>query len=341
MNEVASARCRRCLLTDAMPGIRIDETGLCNICQATPPAEQLAEVRAQLHRDMEGVIREHRGTRPYECVVAYSGGKDSSYTLKLLVETYELRCLAVTIDNGFLSSSTLDNCRAVCGGLGVDHVLFAPSRKFAEKMYRTSAMDEGVHPPAAVRRASSICSSCIAMVNTHVLQKALQVGAPIVAGGYIGGQLPREAAMTRVRSGERVRARAATVDRFVRHFGEDARPYFELSPADASSDREVVVINPMLGLSVSEDEIIAALAPLGWSRPTDTGVTSTNCRLNDLGVYVHSRRHGFHPYAAEIAEQLRHGLMTQDQALHKLTTLPRREQVMWIADRIGLAADKV
>jgi hypothetical protein len=160
-----------------------------------------------------------------------------------------------------------------------------------------------------------------------------------VAGGYLAGQLPKDASVMTLSPGVMVRVRTPMVERFVRYFGEEARPYFELTQANAGVLPEIAVINPMLGLSVREEEIIAALEPLGWKRPKDTGVTSTNCRLNDLGVYMHSRRHGFHPYAFEIAEQLRHGLVTLEEASAKLDALPSRENVEWLADGIGVELD--
>lgn len=339
MDQLSTRRCRRCLLPEAFPGLRFDETSLCDICQSVPPTDVLDARRSGILRAMEAAVDANRGAQPYECVLAFSGGKDSSYTLKLLVEQYRLRCIAITIDNGFLSADTLTNCRAVCGALGVDHVLFTPNRGFMEKMYRTSAVREEVHSPSAVQRASSICNSCISVVNTHILQKALELGAPLVAGGYLGGQLPRDGSVITIRPGHMAKIRAAAVDRFVQFFGEEARLYFELSRAAAETGREITVLNPMLGLSIREDQIIAGLVPLGWKRPVDTGITSTNCRLNDLGVYLHSRRHGFHPYALEIAEQLRHGLLTREEGLAKLETLPTREDVAWLADRIGVARD--
>lgn len=320
-----------------MPGLDIDAKGVCRFCREAPPMEAARKERAALRAEMEATIAARRGARPYEAIVAYSGGKDSSYTLKLLVEQYGLRCLAVTVDNGFLGSGTLDNCRAVCGALGVDHMVFAPSRRFTEALYRKSAEDESLHSAAAVKRASSICSSCITVINTHMLQQALQWGAPIVAGGYIGGQVPRDGAVMSVRPGQQARIRSKLVERFAAALGEDAKPYFELPPAAGGEDaREVTVINPMLGLVVTEEEIIRAISALGWTRPKDTGVTSTNCRLNDLGVFIHTRRHGFHPYALEIAEQLRAGTMSRAEAEEKLSRLPERAEVTWIAERIGL-----
>lgn len=329
-------RCPRCLLPDTVPGLTFDAAGLCDICQVTPPASKLHEMAREVRQEMERIIDANRGARPYECVLAYSGGKDSSYTLRMLVEEYGLRVVAVTIDNGFLSTDTFGNCRAVTSALGVDHVLFTPSQKFMQRMYRTSAVSEDMHSPASIQRASSICSSCINLVNTHVLQKALEMGAPLVAGGYLGGQLPRDASTVTVRPGLQVKLRTALVNRFARAFGEEARSYFELARNPSEASKEIVIINPMLGRTVTEEEIITSISELGWKRPKDTGKTSTNCRLNDLGVYIHTRRHGFHPYAFEIAEQLRQEVVTREEALTKLETLPTAEDVGWIIDKIGL-----
>ena len=330
-------RCERCLLPAGVCGVQLDERGWCGVCRETPPSDQLAASIDEIKRQIDAVIAARRGASPYECVVAFSGGKDSSFTLKVLVEDYQLRCIAVTVDNGFMASGALENCRAVCGGLGVDHVLFTPQRGFMDGMYRASALNESMHAPAAIQRASSICSACINLINSHVLQRALELGAPLVAGGYLGGQLPRDACTMTVRPDTKLRS--AMVERYARAFGAQARRYFAVVPRAGEEGRDIAVINPMLGLCVSERQIVDALAPLGWRRPADAGLTSTNCRLNDLGVYLHHRRHGFHPYALEIAEQLRYGLLTREEAAEKLDAIPPRERVAELAQRIGLSRD--
>ena len=327
--------CFRCLLPDTMPSVVIDESGLCETCRATPDANVLAEERKTLRAELEAAIDERRGAQPYEAVVAFSGGKDSSFALKHLVEDFGLRCLAVTIDNDFLSEDTFGNCKAVCSALGVDHEIFAPNRKFSAHMYRVSARHSNARPPVRSEYASSICASCISLINTHMMRRAFQLQAPIIAGGYLGGQVPRDRAVTLVHAGRQARARRAMLHRQVSQFGEDAAPYFHLD-SGPDGERTVVIINPMLGIDLTEDEIIEALDPLGWTKPKDTGMTSTNCRLNDLGVYLHNRHYRFHPYAMEIAEQLRTGKLSKEEAKHKLATIPEREDVQWIADRLDL-----
>jgi tRNA(Ile)-lysidine synthase TilS/MesJ len=332
--------CRRCVLSSAVPGITFDETGLCSICQQTPAEETLAARRQKSRQEMTREIDRLRGVRPYECIVAFSGGKDSSFALKTLIEDYRLRCLAVTIDNGFISDETFRNCKLVCDALGADHVVFRPQNPFMKKMYGISAVSESMHPHAAIQRASSICNSCITLINTHMLNIALQHRAPIVAGGYIGGQLPKDTPILKLNLRASRNLRSSALQRFIGHFGEEAKLYFDIADEE-KGPAELIVINPMLGMSIGEEQIIDALQPLGWKRPIDTGLTSTNCRLNDLGVYIHNRRHGFHPYVLETADQVRHGLLSRQQALEKLAMIPKFQDIEWLAKKIGVGHNEI
>lgn len=168
----------------------------------------------------------------------------------------------------------------------------------------------------------------------------MQHRAPIIAGGYIGGQLPKDTPVLKLNLRANRIVRNGALQRFVGHFGDEARTYFELFDREVDAP-EIIVVNPMLGLTIAEDRIIEAIKLLGWNRPVDTGLTSTNCRLNDLGVYIHSRRHGFHPYVLETADQVRHGLLGRREALKKLATIPQYRDVEWLAKKIGVGHNAI
>ena len=73
----------------------------------------------------------------YDAIVAYSGGKESSYTLMQLVEELKLKCLAITVNNGYISkkAQTIDQKYL----LQVLEIWMAtPSPKFMKSIY-TSA----------------------------------------------------------------------------------------------------------------------------------------------------------------------------------------------------------
>jgi tRNA(Ile)-lysidine synthase TilS/MesJ len=332
--------CSRCVLSDKFPGITFDAAGLCSLCQDEPPAAEALARRRALKGKVEELYRTVRG-KDYDCLVAYSGGKDSSYTLWALSQTYGLRCLAITIDNGFVSKQAQRNIDALTNGLGVDHVYFKPAFAFMKTMYRES-LEGGVHVGAAVKRASAVCNSCIGLINNHMIKTALQMEIPMIAGGYLGGQVPKDAAIFEFKLGAMERAREVTLKRYVQRFGEvDARRFFSLDgvPESARRDDIIYVTNPMLVLEVSEREVLERLAPFGWVRPTDTGRHSSNCRLNDLGIHMHLKQHGFHPYVAELAEQVRIGLMDRAEALERLEAVPDRAVLDPIAGELGLDLD--
>jgi tRNA(Ile)-lysidine synthase TilS/MesJ len=319
-------------LPESFPGVTFDAAGECSLCQAAPSLADVEEACERSHRAMEAAIEELRGGGRYECVVAYSGGKDSSYALKLLIERYHLRCLAVTVDNGFVSERARVNAAAVTGALGVDLLTFRPAPALMRSLYRESALRPELHPPAVARRGSHICASCIGVINREVMNVAIQNGTRLVAGGYVGGQVPPGSAVLRVDpamlaiGGEVFRERALAV------LGPEAARLFSVLPAS----EKVALVNPLLGVRVPEEELIAALRPLGWVPTLDTGPSSTNCRLNELGILVHYRRYGFNPYVYEIAEQVRVGLLDRVTALARVRAIPEVVQVAEQAHEIGL-----
>jgi len=333
--------CSRCILPETFPGVTFDTHGICNECQKAPSPDEMKRIRADLLIQMEEAItrccKMARGA--YDCIVAFSGGKDSTYTLKLLVEQYKLRCLAITIDNGFVAKGAVENCHRVTEALSVDFIMFAPSPTFMNRMYRVSAERPDIHARAAIKRASPICNSCINLINNHMLIAALEKQVPIIAGGYIGGQVPKDSAVIHVDFAAHARARAASLTKYVQHFGDEASRYFDvdLSLVERSAIKKIAVLNPMLTLAISEEEIIESIRELGWCKPTDTGKNSSNCLLNDLGIAVHHQKFGFNPYVAEIAEQVRYGLMTREDGLDKAMAIPDLDEVAPQAERIGMA----
>jgi hypothetical protein len=331
------ALCARCVLPATFPGADFDEAGVCAQCRAAPPPERAALLREDLAQKLSAVFDAARGRGAYDVIVAFSGGKDSSYTLMELVERQHLRCLAVTIDNGFVAEQAFSNIRAVTGALGVDFLMFRPAPAFMNKVYRTSATGD-VHPKVALTRASSLCNSCIGLINAQMVRIALEKGVGVIAGGYIGGQVPRDAAVLEIDLDVHARFRAESVKRYLLHFGAEAAGYYGLPEelVAASGVKKLHVVNPMLALGVSEGRIVEELARLGWKKTADTGKNSTNCLLNELGVRIHVERQGHHPYAMEVAEQVRSGLMTRAEGIEKLSGVPSREEVAWQAERIGL-----
>lgn len=335
--------CTRCVLPATFPGISFDAAGVCSYCLAAADQLEMAEERRRLRTRLEEAIAASRGQGEYDCIVAFSGGKDSTYTLQQLVRTYQLKCLAVTIDNGFVAEQARQNCQTVTAALGVDFMFFRPAPDFMARMYRTSVTGGGVQTPASIKRASAICNSCISLINNLMVKFALQHGAPLIAGGYIGGQVPKNMAVLDLNLIQQERMRAPHREQYTQLFGPAAAQFFFIreSLLEQQPAGRVTVINPMLTVALSEQEIIAAIGELGWTPTTDTGRHSSNCRLNDLGIAIHFRQHGFHPYVFEVAEQVRSGLLSRAEALEKVQHIPDFADLGPQMTKIGIAVDEL
>ena len=87
---VSHRRCVRCVLPESFPGVVLDAAGVCSLCRRAPSAEQQRQRRVTLRKRLDRLVEEVRDRGPYDLLMAYSGGKDSSYTLAFLRREYYL-----------------------------------------------------------------------------------------------------------------------------------------------------------------------------------------------------------------------------------------------------------
>ncbi|MCI5059438.1 MAG: hypothetical protein MRY79_00030 [Alphaproteobacteria bacterium] len=324
---VESERCSHCGISVKFPGIKLDDDGVCHLCKDEGTRQEIEELRKNLNRQLDEVITKIGKRGDYDCIVAYSGGKDSSMTLLKLTRDYGLNCLAITIDNGFLSDSAIKNCHAFTQELGVDFTMFTPSFGFMRNMYRKS-IENKVHSNASAKRASAVCNSCIGLINNHMIKTAISMEVDMIAGGYLGGQVPKDAAVMEMNANNLVRFRESALDHYKMHFGDEAQKFFGIPPhvLEKLGDRTLYVTNPMLGWEYDKEAIIKEISQYGWEKPSDTGQHSSNCRLNDVGIIFHLKESGFHPYETELTDLVRKGFMTREDAIGKLNDIPDLDQ---------------
>ena len=141
-----SRRCKRCAASERMIPLRAD--GLCEecACHRTPDADSRSADDAA---SMNDVLQSHQGVGQgdYDALVCFSGGKDSSYLVRRVRDEFpEIRLLAFTIDNGFMSPVARNNVNRLAPLLDVDHVFVRPRRSLYVKLFRyglTHLNDQG------------------------------------------------------------------------------------------------------------------------------------------------------------------------------------------------------
>lgn len=113
----AMRRCTRCLLPETMPFVTFDDTGVCSYCHRY----QKLEVKGR--EALEVAVAPYRkGNGRPDCVVAFSGGRDSSYGLHYLKTELGLTPVAYTYDWGMVTDLARRNQSRLCGKLGIEHI---------------------------------------------------------------------------------------------------------------------------------------------------------------------------------------------------------------------------
>ena len=111
-------RCARCVLPTTYPFVDLDSDGVCIYCRNYQPFtfdghEALAREAAP-HRREDG--------RP-DCLIALSGGRDSTNCLHYAKNELGLTPIAYTYDWGMITDLARRNASRICAELGVEHII--------------------------------------------------------------------------------------------------------------------------------------------------------------------------------------------------------------------------
>ena len=113
-------RCTKCILPETMPFISFDDEGVCNYCKNyklrnnPKPKEELFQL-VEPYRRKEGL----------DCIVPFSGGRDSCYGLHLIVEELKMKPVTYTYDWGMVTDLGRRNISRMCSKLGVENIIIA------------------------------------------------------------------------------------------------------------------------------------------------------------------------------------------------------------------------
>jgi len=118
-------RCVKCLLPETFPLIEFDDKGICNICK-NYQLRNLPKPISVLQELVEP-YRSKKGEQ--DCIVPFSGGRDSSYVLHTVKKVLRLNPLAFTYDWGMVTDLARRNIARVCGKLGVENIIVAANIK--------------------------------------------------------------------------------------------------------------------------------------------------------------------------------------------------------------------
>ena len=113
-------RCSKCILPATMPFIKFDAEGVCNYCSNYSITNNPKPVE-----ELFCLVKPYRRQGKDDCIVPFSGGRDSCYGLHLVVKELGMRPITYTYDWGMITDLGRRNISRMCAKLGVENIIIA------------------------------------------------------------------------------------------------------------------------------------------------------------------------------------------------------------------------
>lgn len=311
-------RCVKCTLPITWETLYFDNEGVCNICGNwnTKLKEINWNEREKLLIKMLEEVKQKKAS--YDCIVPFSGGKDSTYTLWAIVRKYGLKPLVVSFDHWFYRPKTLENRAKTFRELGVDVITFTPNWHVVKKLMLEALIRKG-----------DFCWHCHAGVFSYPMKMAVKLNIPLLIWGEGGGEYEGYFKLADLEETDEWKynrriilgMRAEDMAGFIGVDLRDLDPYIyppreELEAAGVKSlplgnfiswdvRKHVEIIKRELGWQ--EDELES-----GFPGPTYEKI---ECMFEGLRDYVKYLKRGFARITHLTTLDIRHGRMTREDAI--------------------------
>ena len=138
-------------MPNTRPRIEFDDAGICNACHTAERKNTIDwDARRAEFLEMVEPFRNHDG--PYDCVVPWSGGKDSSAIAYRIKFEFKLNPLLVTF-SPLMPDPVAQHNREEMIKLGFDHLMVRPNQKVSRRLSKrffTERGDPKIHWNAGV-----------------------------------------------------------------------------------------------------------------------------------------------------------------------------------------------
>lgn len=339
-------RCSKCVLPETMPFIAFDASGICNYCR-TYKVRNEPKPKAELF----GLVERYRRSKGLECIVPFSGGRDSCYALHLIVKELKMRPLTYTYDWGMVTDLGRRNISRMCGELGVENIIVAADIAKKREYIKLNLQ-------AWLKSPHLGLISVLTAGDKHFFRHVETVKAQTGIKLNLWGVNPLE--VTHFKAGflgvppdfEEKRVYAHGIMKQLRYQALRLRAmlsspgYFNKSLWDTISGEYYRSFTDkqdyfhIFDYWEWDEEIVDSVLELyDWERAVDT---TTTWRIGDGTAafynYVYYSVAGFTEHDTFRSNQIREGVMRRDRALQLVEeeNRPRYQNIKWYLDAVGL-----
>ena len=319
-------RCSRCLLPETYPNIIYNGDGVCNYCTSYAPIEYKGETKLE---ELFGTYRNRNNKEGYDCVVAVSGGRDSTFMLYELIESYNMRVLAYNYDNGFVSEQAKLNLKRITEALGVDLVTMKHDQT---KYFRNNliALTKKFSPTMV----PTLCLGCRYGIVSGACKVAMKYKAPLVF--FSSSRLENTSFKNeffKIRFNKKVVGMASEffsnpfyfkpsfIPMYIRDYFHDDSHLHPLSPWLKLLYGKVKIVEFFDYVQWDEKKIETTIEKdLEWKKPNDVKSSwRFDCLVHSFKDYFYLNSVGFTERDDLLSNMIREGMISREEALQKLT----------------------
>ena len=133
--------CKKCFVSSARPRISFDKNGICNGCNYLEARKK--ENFSFKKKELKTICDTYRSRSGYyDCIVPWSGGKDSSYVAHRLKFEFNMNPLLVTF-SPLIPTEVGRKNRDNLINLGFDHQFFRPNQKVSRLLAKRFFIERG------------------------------------------------------------------------------------------------------------------------------------------------------------------------------------------------------
>ena len=346
-------RCIKCVLPETMPFIKFNTEGLCNYCtyyslrNVPRPKEELFKL----------VEKYRRPGSELDCIVPFSGGRDSCFGLHLIVNELKMKPVTYTYDWGMVTDLGRRNISRMCSQLGVENIIVAADISLKRKNIRMN-LEAWLKSPHLGMMAMLTAGDKHFFRHVETIKK--QTGINL----NLWGVNPLE--VTHFKTGflgiepdfEEKKVYSHGIMKQLRYHSKrfvamaESPGYFNSSLWDTLSGEyfrsftEKEDYYHIFDFWCWDEEIVndVLLGEYNWEKAIDT---PTTWRIGDGTAafynYVYYTVAGFTEHDTFRSNQIREGQITRERALELLAVenRPRYQNIRWYLDTLGLDFGKV
>lgn len=172
VNDVSEMiACTKCIYPETQDTLMFDEEGVCSVCRQVEFRDTKIDWDAR-RLELDELVGQYRNKGQYDCIVPFSGGKDSTFQAWYVVKELGLKPLLVRFDHWFYRPLVAENNTRVLKNLGVDMLHFTPSWHVVRELMLES-----------LTRRGDFCWHCHTGVYAFPMQMAIRFETPLILWG--------------------------------------------------------------------------------------------------------------------------------------------------------------